>query len=157
MKIACAWCGSVIRVCCDHCGAPLIATTVLGASLPFAERDAMTCMNGLTPILYTGQAIAAMPISHGICKNCKGLPEATRDALLAERRKANAQLPTPSHQAEIIQAANNPNRHEEETRSLDRILSRPHDRSLENRGPKGVSRATTRARSSDTKKSDGDA
>ena len=38
MKTICAWCGSTIGVHCDHCGAPLTHTTVLGASLPFADE-----------------------------------------------------------------------------------------------------------------------
>jgi hypothetical protein len=150
MKTICAWCGSTVSVNCNHCGAPLTVTSYVGSTF---DTDAMVCFNGQTPLIYSRQAIEAMPITHGICKNCRALPEETRDALLIERRRENKSLPNAGEQAEIIAAPQNP--HEAETRSGVRGILGKNQPPAEQRGPTGVSAAPTVTKGRDRKKRDG--
>jgi len=149
MKTICAWCGSTIQVRCDHCGAPLTPTSVVGASLLFSERDAMTCLNGMTPILYSAQAIEHMEKNHGICKNCAALPPNERDARLARRRQFEFHngLPSAADLDAIVAEREIAAKHESDTRAADRatIHHAAHNppTPTQKRGPTGVTRSAT--------------
>ncbi len=121
MKIICAWCGSAISINCNHCGAPLLATNYAGGTF---EPDAMVCLNGETPLIYTQGAIDRMEISHGLCQVCAGLDEAERDAMLRRRRDADARLPSAEDLDRIVEERETAAAHEASSRAA-RLPARP--------------------------------
>jgi hypothetical protein len=134
MKTICAWCGGTISVQCSHCSAPLIAATAIGGTFGFFG-DAMVCLNGETPEIYSRQVIERMPVSHGLCDRCRELPKETRDALLIERRKHDRAIPNEGALEEIVRETTAAQDHERETRA--------HQTAHQKRGPMGVSREPT--------------
>ncbi len=144
MKTICAWCGSPISTNCDHCGAPLLTTQITGSTFGFGTQDAMVCLNGLTPVVYTGDAIDRMTVSHGMCARCLNLKEDERSQLVHARRQLDAGLPSAADLERIVAKRENVESHEQETRRANRS---------EKRGPTGVSRPPTPTRKTDTGKS----
>jgi hypothetical protein len=139
MKTICAWCGSTLRIACSHCNAPLIAASAIGGTFGF-YGDAMVCLNGETPEVYSRQAIDHMPVSYGLCDRCAALPKETRDALLIERHKHDRAIPNEGALEEIVRETTAAQDHEQSTRSLRK------------RGPTGVSREPTPPAPVDRKK-----
>jgi hypothetical protein len=117
MKTLCAWCGSTIRVNCDHCGAPLLSANYIGCTIT-TDTAAMICLNAETPLVYTARAIERMHTSHGICQKCRELPEKERDALLAARRVEDQSIPRSADLVGILSQSQVATDHEQSTRAL---------------------------------------
>jgi len=152
MKTICAWCGSVISVNCDHCGAPLLEANTQGSTWATFGQNNMVCLNGLTPVIYTQEAVDRMTVSHGLCKSCENLPEQERAKLIEKRRQADGSLPS-SNDLDIIAAEREGGElHEQSTRRANRaaihftahkliqpkhraIDHLPHEKPAKKRGP----------------------
>jgi len=93
MKVLCAWCGSTIQIRCNHCNAPTIAANILGGSFGL-YGDAMVCLNGETPVVFTQVAIDRMENTYGLCDPCAELPADQRDAMIKIRRAKDHEIPT---------------------------------------------------------------
>jgi hypothetical protein len=129
VKTVCAWCGATIEVRCEHCGENLVTARAIGGTFGF-YGDAMVCLNGETPVIYTEFALQRMNQTHGICESCSRLPSTERDARLTERRLALA----PRERAALPSAAD-----------LDVIADESRiAEATKKRGPTGVTRSATR-------------
>jgi hypothetical protein len=150
VKILCAWCGSTIQVRCNHCNAPLVAASVLGGTFGF-YGDAMICLNGETPVVFAPHSIEKMDKTYGLCDACAELPADERDALIKIRRTKDRSIPDDSTLSTLMQEIEAANKHERETRAINRQKTKQELRPNEprkKRGPTGVTRsATTRAES----------
>jgi len=141
MKVLCAWCGSTIQIRCNHCNAPTIAANILGGSFGL-YGDAMVCLNGETPVVFTQIAIDRMEKTYGLCDRCAELPADQRDAMIKIRRAKDHEIPNDPNLNQLLLEIEATNTHERETRAH----KPPHKK----RGPKGVTQsATTRAHNPD--------
>jgi hypothetical protein len=134
VRTLCAWCGSTIAVRCNHCNAPLATSNFLGGTFAF-YRDAMICLNGETPLIYSADTVAHMEKTYGLCQPCQSIPADERDAMLKARRAIDKSIPNDTDLAAIAREIEITNRHEQETRR--------HRGPHEKRGPTVVTRSAT--------------
>jgi hypothetical protein len=163
MKTICAWCGSTISVNCDHCGAPLLEANTQGSTWRTFGQNNMVCLNGLTPMIYSEEAIDRMPLSHGLCKRCSQLPEEERASLIEKRRQADRSLPSAQDLDTIVAEREGSELHEQATRRANRaaihftahklpepkhraIDHLPHERPAKKRGPTPIPEAPETSR-----------
>jgi hypothetical protein len=102
VKTICAWCQKTIQVRCEHCNGVLIEARAIGGTFGF-YGEAMICLNGETPIVYTDTAVRAMQTTHEICQDCAELPAEIRDGIIAARRAEKAKLPSAADLDKIIE------------------------------------------------------
>jgi hypothetical protein len=143
MREICAWCGSTMQIRCSHCNAPLAAANVLGGSFGF-YGDAMICLNGETPIVFSRHSLEKIEKTYGLCETCAALPKDEREAMIKIRRAADRSIPDDNAIARTMQEIESTNKHERETRA--------HRRPQEKRGPTGVTRSATPHAESERKK-----
>jgi hypothetical protein len=145
MRTLCAWCANTISITC-HCGAPLAITTYIGSTF---DEGAMVCFNGETVLTYSRHAIEQMPISYGMCLDCRALDAPERDRRLIDRRKLDPTLPDHAAALEIAAASATATAHEGQTRASHRAQA-----TTQKRGPTGVPRSATPPAPTDPKKSE---
>jgi hypothetical protein len=132
-----------MRVRCSHCNAPLIAANVLGGTFGF-YGDAMICLNGETPIVFSQHSLEKIEKTYGLCEKCAALPKDEREAMIKIRRAADRSIPDDFRLSMLMQEIEAANKHERETRA--------HRRPQEKRGPTGVTRSATAHAESERKK-----